>query len=124
MERQPTREEVLFEWFLGDSKDIVRDLKSAVAGAEEIRDSIIAEGAKLGAQTDDMRAELIEAHRQLAGLVESLESNHQKMVRSVEATATSLLAATQRRSILISAACAVIGGLAGALAVIALVPGS
>lgn len=123
MERQPTREEVLFEWFLGDSKDIVRDLKSAVAGAEEVRNSIIAEGAKLGAHSDEIRAELIEAHRQLASLVASFDASHQKMTRSIEVRAHQLLSTTQRRSVLISAVCALMGGIVGALAVVALLPG-
>lgn len=41
MDRPPSKEEILLEWFLGDSKEIVAELKAAVADAQKVREGVV-----------------------------------------------------------------------------------
>ena len=115
MDSRKPREEVLIEWFLGDSREIVVDLQSAVAAAREVHQSMQEAGASLASTVEDARAELVTAHRELTAAIRETESRHDKALEKLDRQAKSLLAATQRRTVWVAAICAGIAGLAGGL---------
>lgn len=90
MERPPTKEEVLFEWFLGDSKEILADLKSAIADATSVRDGISLAKVELDATVQTATRELITAHRELTQAIRD--------ARAANADAAQVVAASGKRA--------------------------
>ncbi|CAI9899180.1 plasmid stabilization protein StbC [Pseudomonas putida] len=115
MDSRKPREEVLIEWFLGDSKEILADLQGAVAAAREVHQSMQEAGASLASTVEDARAELVTANRELTAAIRETEARHDKALEKLDRQAKSLLAATQRRTVWVAAICAGIAGLAGGL---------
>ncbi|WP_228394184.1 plasmid stabilization protein StbC [Pseudomonas helleri] len=78
MDSRKPREEVLIEWFLGDSKEILADLQGAVAAAREVHQSMQEAGASLASTVEDARAELVTANRELTAAIRETEARHDK----------------------------------------------
>jgi len=91
-DRPPTKEEILFDWFLKDSKEIVSDLKDAVAAAKEVRVSIEQAGSQLAAESERHATELIQAHRELMRSIKDVDATHKRLLadslRSTKAIAS------------------------------------
>ncbi|SAL06395.1 hypothetical protein AWB78_08047 [Caballeronia calidae] len=90
MERPPTKEEVLFEWFLGDSKEILADLRSAIADATNVRDGMSQAKIELDATVRTATRELITAHRELTQAIRD--------ARAANADAAQVVAASGKRA--------------------------
>jgi hypothetical protein len=125
MDRPPSKEEVLLDWFLGDSKEIVADLKSAVANAESVRDGIVTAKGELDATVQAATRELVAAHRELAQTLRDAKASNADAARSVAATSQGAVSAGVRRSIPLLVTCcgvtATIGATLGAAVAILLV---
>ncbi|MDU8491369.1 plasmid stabilization protein StbC [Pseudomonas syringae pv. actinidiae] len=115
--KPPSKEEILLEWFLADSKEIVTELKEAVASATAVRESMIEAAGNLGLTVGTAQEELVQAHRALVGVIREAESKqrssmdrfHQQSRKSVEGVVT--------RCLIIAGVCAGMGGaLGGAVA--------
>jgi autotransporter translocation and assembly factor TamB len=125
MDRPPSKEEVLLEWFLGDSKEIAADLKAAAANAESVRDGIVTAKGELDATVQTATRELVAAHRELAQTLRNAKAINADAARSVAATSQGAVAAGVRRSIPLLVVCcgatATIGATLGAAIAILLV---
>jgi len=86
MERPPTKEEVLFEWFLGDSKEILADLKSAIADATSVRDGIGVAKAELDETVQAATRELVAAHRELIQAIRDAKGSNAELAQVVAAS--------------------------------------
>jgi len=86
MERPPTKEEVLFEWFLGDSKEILADLKSAIAHATSVRDGISQAKVELDATVQTATRELVTAHRELTQAIRDARAANIDAAQAVAAS--------------------------------------
>lgn len=115
MEKPPSKEELLLEWFLGDSKEILSELKLAIATAEAVQKSMLDAGAGIGTQVDDARTELVAAYRELAAANREAEARQRNLLQAMDARAKQLLSSTQRRTVLVAACFAVLGGLVGGI---------
>lgn len=118
MEPPPTKEEILLEWFLGDSKEIVADLKAAMAEAQGVRAGIGIAAKELDATVQAATRELVTAHRELAQVIRDTRVSNAEMVKSVLASAHRATVTGVRRSLptlmICSSVSAVIGATVGA----------
>ncbi|KVX69126.1 hypothetical protein WT34_24440 [Burkholderia stagnalis] len=121
MEKPPTKEEILFEWFLGDSKEIVADLKAAVAQAADVRDGISKAKGELDATVQAATRELVTAHRELAQVVDKAKAAQAEHARTVAASGQRAAVAGLRQSLPLLAACCGISSLVGAAIAVLLV---
>ncbi|WP_244831990.1 plasmid stabilization protein StbC [Caballeronia sp. TF1N1] len=125
MDRPPSKEEVLLEWFLGDSKEIAANLKVAVADAESVRERIVSAKGELDATVQAATRELVAAHRELAQTLRDAKASHADATRSVSATTQGAVSAGVRRSIPLLVVCcgttATIGATIGAAIAILMV---
>jgi autotransporter translocation and assembly factor TamB len=114
MDRPPSKEEVLLEWFLGDSKEIAADLKAAAANAESVRDGIVTAKGELDATVQAATRELVAAHRELAQALRDAKASNADAARSVAATTQGAVSAGVRRSIPLLVVCCVVTATIGA----------
>lgn len=114
MEKPPTKEEILFEWFLGDSKEIVADLKTAVAQAAAVRDSIGAARGELDTSVQAATRELVTAHRELAQTVREAKAAQAEHARTVAASGQLAAAAGVRQALPLLVTCCAVSSLVGA----------
>lgn len=118
MDRPPSKEEVLLDWFLGDSKEIVADLKLAVADAESVREGIVTAKGELDSTVQAATRELVAAHRELAQALRDAKAGNADATRSAIAASQSAVAAGVRRSLPLLVVCcgatATIGATLGA----------
>lgn len=114
MEKPPTKEEILFEWFLGDSKEIVADLKTAVAEAAAVRDGIGKAKGELDATVQATTRELVTAHRELAQVVRDAKAAQAEHARTVAASGQRAASAGIRQALPLLAACCGVSSLIGA----------
>lgn len=99
MEPPPTKEEMLLEWFLGDSKEITADLKAAMVEAQGIRAGIESAGRELNATVQAATRELVTAHRELVQAIRDTRAGNAEMTQGVLATAHRATVAGIRQSI-------------------------
>lgn len=113
MGKPPSKEEILLEWFLADSKEIVTELKEAVASATAVRESVAEAAGNLGLAVGTAQEELVHAHRALVDVIREAESKqrsamdrfHQQSRKSVDGVVT--------RCLMIAGLSAGIGGAVG-----------
>jgi hypothetical protein len=115
MEKPPSKEEILLDWFLGDSKEILAELKSAVADAAELRTSIKDAGTALGAHVDEARQELIAANRALVSASRDAEAKQRTVIEQLDARSRAAFAGMVRRCVLFAGCAACAGGILGAV---------
>lgn len=113
MEKPPSKEELLLEWFLGDSKEILSELKATMETAQEVQKAMLDAGTGIGVQVDEARTELVTAYRELAAANREAEARQRSLMQSMESRAMQLLSSTQRRTVMVAATFAVLGGLIG-----------
>ncbi|MDR5785249.1 plasmid stabilization protein StbC [Caballeronia sp. LP003] len=118
MEPPPTKEEILLEWFLGDSKEITADLKTAMADAQGVRAGIDSAGRELDATVQAAKRELVTAHRELAQVVREARTANAETGKVFLASAHRATVTGVRRSLPMIMVCsgvsAVIGSAVGA----------
>lgn len=114
MERPPTKEEVLFEWFLGDSKEILADLKSAIADATGVRDGISQAKADLDVTVQTATRELVTAHRELTQAIRDARAASIDAAHVVTASAKQAAAAGVLRALPALGICCGVSALIGA----------
>ncbi|SAL78635.1 hypothetical protein AWB67_05303 [Caballeronia terrestris] len=121
MEPPPTKEEVLFEWFLGDSKEIVADLKSALADATSVREGIIKAKGELDATVQAATRELITAHRELTQAIRDAKAANIDAAQRVAATSKRAAAAGVHQALPALGICCGMSALIGAAIAVVLV---
>lgn len=114
MERPPSKEEVLFEWFLGDSKEILADLKLAVADAAGVRDGISQAKVDLDVTVQTATRELVTAHRELAQTIRDARAANADAAQVVAASAQRAAAAGVLRALPALGVCCGVSALLGA----------
>jgi hypothetical protein len=117
--KPPSKEEVIFEWFLGDSKEIVAELKTTLAEAATVRDAIVTGKSELAATVDAATRELVTAHRELAKAISDAKADHGKAGGTLTASVHRALADGARRLVVVATICAGVGALVGAGAALA-----
>ena len=115
MEKPPSKEQLLLEWFLGDSKEILDELKGAMAQAQDVQQSMLSAGAGIGAQVDEAKAELVAAYRALVSATREAESRQRTLLQAVDSTLMQRLEKNQRRTLLAVACFALTGGMVGGI---------
>lgn len=115
MDSRKPREQVLLEWFLGDSKEILAELQAAVSAASDVHRSMSEVGLSIATTVEDARSELVIANRELTAAIRETETRQRQSLDKLDSQARNLLASTQRRTVWVAATCAGIGGLVGGL---------
>lgn len=115
-DRPPTKEEILFDWFLQDSKEIVSDLKDTVAKAKEVRESIEQTGSHLAAQSERHATELIQAHRELMRAIKDVDATHKRLLAESFRSGKAIVEAYNRKLTAWIVIAAFAAGLVGAAA--------
>lgn len=115
MEKPPSKEEILLDWFLGDSKEILAELKSAVTDAAELRTSIKDAGTALGAHVDEARQELIAANRALVSASRDAEAKQRAVIEQLDARSRAAFSGMVRRCVVFASGAACVGGILGAV---------
>jgi len=113
MEPQPSKEEILFNWFLADSREVVNSLTAASEQAAQVLASINAASSELAAGVDSAKAEQIAAHRDLMAVLQVVSVQNRQALGALDAKANRLLARTQQRTIWIASLTAILGGMLG-----------
>jgi len=113
MEPQPSKEEILFNWFLADSREVVNSLTAASEQAAQVLASINAASSELAAGVDSAKAEQIAAHRDLMAVLQEVSVQNRQALGALDAKANRLLARTQQRTIWIASLTAILGGMLG-----------
>jgi hypothetical protein len=121
MEPPPTKEEVLFEWFLGDSKEIVADLKSALADATSVREGISKAKGELDATVQAATCELITAHRELTQAIRDAKAANIDAAQRVAASGKRAAAAGVHQALPALGICCGMSALIGAAIAVVLV---
>ncbi|MEX3557556.1 MAG: plasmid stabilization protein StbC [Burkholderia sp.] len=121
MDKPPTKEEVIFEWFLGDSKEIVAELKTAIADAANVRDGIGKAKGELDATVQAATRELVTAHRELAQVIREAKATQTSAAQAVQAHVGRAAAAGIRDALPLLAACCGVSSLVGAAIAVAVV---
>lgn len=122
MEKPPTREEVMFDWFLGEAKDVADSLKETAQQIVGAREDLGSAKAGLSATAEKITRELVDAHRELTKVVDQARAEQNRAAATVQSTVARAIASNQRRTVAIATGCAVAGAFIGALAASVIVP--
>ncbi|MCE4548022.1 MULTISPECIES: plasmid stabilization protein StbC [unclassified Caballeronia] len=114
MDRPPSKEEILLEWFLGDSKEIVAELKAAVADAQKVREGVVTARGELDAIVQTATRELVTAHRELAQAFRDAKAGNADLARTVFASSERAAAVGVRRSLPLLMVCCGLSSTIGA----------
>lgn len=121
MSKPPSKEEILFDWFLADSKEIVEELKDAVASATAVRESVAEATVNLGLVVMSSREELVLAHRALADVLRDVEGKQRSAMDRFHQQSRKGLDGVVARCLMIAGLSAGIGGaIGGAIAALLL----
>lgn len=116
MEKPPSKAEVVYDLFLGDAKELLADMKTALERAAEVQKSVSEAGDSLAATVEAAKAELVAAHRDLTNAVRETETRHGQALDKMDRQAGKILADMQRRTVWVATICAAGGGLIGGAA--------
>lgn len=120
--RPPTREELAFEWFIGDAKDIMEQMQAILAEVRKLRkqmQQLQEKSVASEATLEQQKIELVEVYRSLDRAskdgLKALETGSQRAVKSAQQST----ARTARRlgAVVMLAGC--VGSAIGAAAVLA-----
>lgn len=113
MTKPPSKEEILLEWFLADSKEIVAELKDAVASATAVRESVIEATGNLGLTVGTAQEELVHAHRALVEVIREAENKQRSAMDRFHQQSRKSVDGVVARCMLIAGLSAGVGGAVG-----------
>ncbi|MGO3768184.1 hypothetical protein ACT3T8_15985 [Halomonas sp. AOP1-B1-8] len=113
-DKQPTREELLLDWFIGDAKDIMAELTEVKESVQQVHKTQQEESAASVAALKELNQQAVSSQRELARVA---KEGAQQIEVATNAAATHLKkasAATHRRIAAVAFFAAAVGALIGA----------
>ncbi len=116
MDKPPTKEELMFDWFLGEAKEISLSLEKSQAETASVVERLESAKADLAQTLNAATHELVAAHHELRRHVIEAQTDHGKLVAAIPSAVRKAVSAGEHRMMVVATVCAGVGGFVGAAA--------
>jgi chromosome segregation ATPase len=116
MEKPPTKEELIFDWFLGEAKEISQSLEKSQGETVAIAERLDSAKAELSETLNAATHELVAAHHELRRHMAEVQTDNGKLVAAITSAVRKAATMGQRQMMVVATLCAGVGGFVGAAA--------
>lgn len=116
MDKPPTKEELMFDWFLGEAKEISQSLEKSQAESIATAERLESAKADLSKTLNGATHELVAAHHELRRHMAEVQAEQGKLIAAIPSAVRKAATVGQRHMTVIATLCAGIGGFVGAAA--------